>query len=168
MINISGGMLKIWRRKMICKIGIDTSSTNTAIVVLAEGKVFEFVLVSPKGPDLRTRCALIVDEVFLFVAKYDRDDCEIIIESPAFMATGKVIDLSMLVGGIFYGLVNRGYNCLLVPPTSHKKAFTGSGRASKEETVACLPPDVYRRFQLKYKKLDDLADAYSLASFTSS
>lgn len=153
---------------MKCKIGIDSSSTNTAIVVIADNKLFEFVLISPKGTDIKVRCSLIIGEVFLFVSKYDKKDCEIIIEAPAFMATGKVIDLSMLVGGIFYGLVNRGYDCLLVPPTSHKKAFTGSGRASKEETVACLPSEVYRRFQLTYKKLDDLADAYSLASFTSS
>ena len=146
-------------------IGIDTSSTSTAVVVLDSG-FMDYKLFSPKDKDLRVRCFFVVGEVIRFVMQYPKD-AKVMLEAPAFMATGKVIDLSMLVGAVYYGLLALGYEVILVPPTSHKKTFTGSGKASKEDMIACLPKDVLEKFQAISKKIDDLADAYSLALFTS-
>jgi hypothetical protein len=147
-------------------IGIDSSSTNTAIVVLgSDRKLLEFILISPLDKDLRVRGAETISTVLSFVKKFNTKSSQVIIEAPAFMAKGKVADLSMIVGGIFYGLTDIGYACLLVPPSQHKKRFTGAGRVTKGDTVLCLPESVLNRFKGTYKKLDDLADAYSLATY---
>lgn len=83
------------------------------------------------------------------------------------MARGKIIDLAMLNGAIFYGLKVLGYDIILVPPTIHKKNQTGSGRAKKEDMIESLPSNVADSFYKTSKKIDDLADAYSLAKFIS-
>jgi len=147
-------------------VGIDTSSTNTAIVILGENKeLLGYHLISPKHEDIKVRCSFVVKDVFKILSAYPYRTCQVAIEAPAFMAKGKVIDLSMLVGGVFYGLVNREYSCWLVPPTTHKKALTGSGKASKDDTINALPESVLTAFKTNHKKVDDLADAYSLASY---
>jgi Holliday junction resolvasome RuvABC endonuclease subunit len=147
-------------------IGIDSSSTNTAIVVLEDDrKLFEFTLISPVDKDLRVRGAETVSTVLSFVKRFPTQSCQVIVEAPAFMANGKVADLSMIVGGIFYGLVDKGYDCLLIPPSQHKKRFTGQGRVTKGDTILSLPESVLKSFKGTYKKLDDLADAYSLATY---
>lgn len=148
-------------------IGIDSSSTSTAVVVLEDTTLIDCVLFTPKDKDIRTRCSLIVNEVLAYVEMYNPEVCEVILEAPAYMANGKVIDLSMLCGGIFYGLMRGDFSVLLVPPTSHKKKFTGSGKAKKEDMIDNLPKPILERFQGMSKKIDDLADAYSLALFTS-
>jgi Holliday junction resolvasome RuvABC endonuclease subunit len=135
------------------------------VVLDKNKKLISYTLLTPKHSDLKERCTLIVEGTLQFVSKYKNKETLIIIETPAFMAKGRVIDLAMLVGGVFYSLRSRGYNCLLVPPTTHKKTFTGSGKASKEETIASLPEGVKELFLNESKKIDDLADAYSLAFY---
>jgi hypothetical protein len=147
-------------------IGIDSSSTNTAIVVLDYNRnLLEFTLISPTNKDLRVRGAETVSSVLSFIQKFSTKSSQIVIEAPAFMANGKVADLSMIVGGIFYGLIDIGYDCLLIPPSQHKSRFTGRGRITKGDTILCLPESVLNSFKGTYKKLDDLADAYSLATY---
>jgi Holliday junction resolvasome RuvABC endonuclease subunit len=99
-----------------------------------------------------------------FIANFKPTEVVVCIEAPAFMANGKVVDLSMLVGGVYYGLLHKGYVVTLVPPSANKKFFTGNGKASKEDMINTLPKDVLEEFK-GYKKKDDLADAYALAKY---
>lgn len=146
-------------------VGIDTSSTSTAVVMTdSSGVVLEHYIITPNSSDIKVRCAIVVKECLELLRRIPRTESIICIEAPAFMATGKVIDLSMLVGGVFYSLLNLDFEVSLVPPSANKKFFTGSGKASKQDMIDTLPEDVKEVFK-KYKKKDDLADAYALSRF---
>ena len=146
-------------------IGIDSSSTHTAIVVLNDkGGLLSYSLIEPVSSDLRMRGKTIYTEVMKIVNSYDHLKTKVIIESPAFMARGKVVDLAMIVGGLYYG-ISTYYKVDLVPPTTLKKFFTGSGKAKKEEMIDKCPKYLVDIFSRKYKKIDDLVDAYALALY---
>ena len=146
-------------------IGIDISSTHTAIVVLNKmGGLVDYILIEPKQKDLRERGQEVVNKCLTYISKYNNEISVIAIESPAFMAKGKVADLAMIVGGVYYGLSND-YSSILVPPTTLKKFFTGNGRAKKKDMLAKCPLDLLTEFTKYYKKIDDLVDAYALALY---
>ena len=146
------------------KIGIDTSTTNTAVVVLEDGKLLRFELISPKSKDLIERSIEICAQFKYHFHNVNIDDVTVGIEGASFMSTGKRDKLVMLMGYVYYHLMLEGFAVKLLPPSTIKKQFTGNGRAKKEEVISCLPKEVRDSFEAHYKKIDDLADAYAIAS----
>ena len=146
-------------------VGIDTSTTNTAVVVLdKQGDFVECFLSRPKSKDLEERIISISYEVDRFMRKYLNRYTIVGVESPAFAAKGMRDKLAMVSGLIYFNLKVKGMDIQWVSPSHHKKVFTGSGKAGKEETIECLPVEVKERFkEVGGKKIDDLADAYSIA-----
>lgn len=143
-------------------VGIDSSTTSTAVVISEGSSMQMCILLSPKSKDIKERCSSIIQDVVVFVNKYAEQGCIINIEASAFRAVGKVIDLAMLLGAIFYSLKRDGYNCFLIPPTTNKKNYTGNGKATKEEMQEKTSSYVLDKFK-EYKKIDDLVDAYALS-----
>ncbi len=148
------------------KIGIDTSTTNTAMVVLdLHNDIERFILFSPvKKKDIIERSTIICKELCDTLYLFDEKDALIGIEGASFMSKGKRDKLVMLTGCVYYNLLMRGYNVILIPPTTIKKEFTGNGRASKEEVINTVSKEIREMFLSKYKKIDDLSDAYAIAS----
>ena len=151
------------------KIGIDTSTTNTAVVILdGDNKLLNFKLFSPKDKDLIERSHTIVVDVSNYVAEiyeeYEDYDFNIGIEGASFMSVGKRDKLVMLLGAVFYNMRVTYGAITMFPPSTIKKQFTGNGKAKKEEMISNLPKDVASAFASSYKKLDDLADSYAIAS----
>ena len=145
------------------KIGIDTSTTNTAIVVLDnQNKIIRFELLSPKDKDIIVRSRIICKDILHHFHNLDPAYVKIGIEGASFGSIGKKDKLVMLMGYIYYHLLVEGYDVKLLPPSTIKKQFTGNGRAKKEEMIACLPLDVKVAFEARYKKIDDLADSYAI------
>ena len=151
------------------KIGIDTSTTNTAVVILdGDNKLLNFKLFSPKDKDLIERSHNIVVDVSNYVAEiyeeYEDYDFNIGIEGASFMSVGKRDKLVMLLGAIFYSLRIKFGAVTMFPPSTIKKQFTGNGKAKKDEMIANCPKEVLDKFKSAYKKLDDLVDSYAIAS----
>jgi Holliday junction resolvasome RuvABC endonuclease subunit len=146
-------------------VGIDTSTTNTAVVVLDnEKQLKKFKLFSPKSKDILHRSASIVVDVRDYLSDIPTADCVIGLEGASFQSRGMRDKLSMLLGGVFYHLWAAGYSVKLLPPSTIKKNFTGNGRAQKEDMRRLMPRDVLVKFDAEYKKVDDLVDAYAIAS----
>lgn len=150
------------------RIGIDTSSSNTAIVVTKNGLIIDHLLISPKNKSLDSRVFTICETVDSFLSGFiitNGIDITINIEGIAFGAVGKVVDLAMLVGFITMSARLHGFTVNLIAPTTLKKSFTGSGRASKDDMIATCRdkyPIAFNVFK-GYKKIDDLVDAFALA-----
>ena len=153
-------------------LGIDTSSTNTALVLLngSNGDLLEFVLFSPKQKDILERTTEICKLVDSFLVRntplFDLHELEVSIEGASFNSRGRRDKLIMLAGFVYHRMRTLGYKVNIVAPTSIKKKFTGNGRAQKEEVIAFVPKSIIEEFKVFYRKLDDLADAYALASIT--
>ena len=146
-------------------IGIDPSSTNTGIVIFVNDEVV-FKLISPnKVKDFDERVVVILKELAKIYDAYKGFDVKVAMEAPSFMSKGKVSQLSMLCGAIYYWLLVKNIEVTLVQPSKLKKYFTGNGRADKNEMMSIVPKDIMLQFTNTYKKTDDLADAYALAKF---
>lgn len=150
------------------KIGIDTSTTNTAIVALnLRNELVGFILLSPKDKDIYDRsttiCKLAGDYIDKLVSN-NEGQIRYGIEGASFGSIGKKDKLVMLMGYIFYMLKLDECDVKILPPSTIKKQFTGRGRASKEEVIATVPEEVMKQFRASHKKVDDLADAYAIAS----
>lgn len=145
-------------------IGIDSSSTNTAIVILKNGKLYDYFLISPKSKDILARSLSIIDDLIYNVSKYDVKKVKIGIEAASFQSVGMRDKLSMLLGGIYYGLRLLDYDVSLYPPSTIKKQYCGNGRAKKPEMLEATPKNIVNIFKAEYKKLDDLVDAYAIAT----
>ncbi len=147
------------------KVGIDTSTTNTAVVVLdGQNKLVRFELISPKDKDLLMRSQIICKQIAYHFHNVDPLHTKVGIEGASFMSTGKRDKLVMLLGYVYYYLRLEGFVVELLPPSTIKKQFTGNGRAKKEEVIAKLPEQVRKDFEKAYTKIDDLADAYAIAA----
>ena len=150
------------------RVGIDTSTTNTAVVVMDEDGLLEYFLISPKDKDITVRSKFITQEIEKFIDRirstYNTEDVIIGIEGASFMSVGKRDKLVMLMGHVYYSVLNYNFSCHLLPPSTIKKQFTGNGRAKKEEMISNLPLYVKKLFEKDYKKIDDLADAYAICT----
>ena len=146
-------------------IGVDTSSTHTAIVILNnKGGLVSHYLIEPSCKDLRDRGLIIYKECINIINTFNPEITNVIIEAPAFMAKGKVADLAMITGAIYYTL-SKDFNVVLAPPSTVKKFFTGNGRAKKEDMLAKCPEYLINTFKKTHKKIDDLVDGYALAMY---
>lgn len=152
------------------RIGIDSSSTNTAIVVTKDGDIIDHLLISPKNKSLDSRVFTICETVDSFLSGFiikNGTSATLNIEGIAFGAVGKVVDLAMIVGFITMSARLHGFTVNLIPPTTLKKFFAGNGRASKEDMIATCRdtyPTPFNVFK-GYKKIDDLVDAFALSIY---
>lgn len=146
------------------QIGIDSSTTNTAVVVLKDGEYYQSYLVSPKDKDIIVRSAIIIETVWRILDSYPREDTVVGIEGASFNSRGMRDKLTMLLGALYYGVMLQGFSMEIMPPTTIKKKFTGNGRADKPEMAESVPPKVLEELKLKSSKIDDLVDAYAIAT----
>jgi Holliday junction resolvasome RuvABC endonuclease subunit len=146
-------------------VGIDPSSTNTGLVILGDG-VEKYILISPnKAKDFDGRVVDILKELKAIFDAYKGFDIKVAMEAPSFMSKGKVSQLAMLSGAIYYFLLVNDIPVELVTPSRLKKFATGNGRATKEDMFQSAPPEVRATVSSKYKKVDDVIDAYFLAKY---
>lgn len=147
-------------------IGIDQSYTCTAMYVLDGDKNPMITIPSSKDDDIYARANHIASAVVHFAKEYNPE--AIRIEGLAFGGKGNSTrDLAGLQMLIVVELRKAGYNPIIVPPTTLKKASTTSGKATKEQMHDALPQAIKDRL-VGYKKttgLYDLVDAYWLAVY---
>lgn len=89
----------------------------------------------------------------------------VVMEGVAFAAGGRVADLAMLNGVIRHIVIQHDIPVYVVPSTSNKMHFIGNGQATKDMMI-----EGWKRMdpvanEFNIKKLDDLADAFSLAHY---
>lgn len=154
------------------KSGIDQSYTKTAIVILNDDYLDNFVILSSdKDMDIFTRCWDLTNKISEFVLLHKPDNINI--EGISFGSRG---DQTRNLSGLQFSIINRlrfvdkFSNINLIAPTTLKKFATGNGRSDKKLMIEALPPDVLDRFKdAGYKRangLEDLADAYWLAKYS--
>lgn len=101
--------------------------------------------------------------VKLFLTLYRPD--YVVIEAPAFNASGRIIDLSGLNHAIRLECIERKIPFYPISPTSVKMETVGNGQATKEMMIQTWL-ELFPEFQpLKDMKIDDLADAWALTVF---
>lgn len=147
-------------------LSIDQSYTHCAYVVTEGKTVIDFgVLKSDNELDIYKRALRLSLELGGVLCKHTPE--QIRLEGLAFGMRGNATrDLS----GLLFTIINVishlhvFNNFKIVAPTQVKKTGTGSGKATKKEMIAALPPDILKLFKDKnYKQttgLTDLADAY--------
>jgi Holliday junction resolvasome RuvABC endonuclease subunit len=136
-------------------LGLDLSTTNSGLVLLQDYDI-KFKLFSPSEKDIYKRSLIIIQEIKVYTKLYIPYIKHICIESPAYMAKGKVAELAMLTGAIYYYFKENNKQVSLIPPSKLKKFLSGNGRASKNEMINSIPQNLLNRFREKYKKVDDL------------
>jgi Holliday junction resolvasome RuvABC endonuclease subunit len=152
-------------------MGIDQSLNGTAVCIIENDILVDFCVIrTNKFKDVFSRTLSIALELCEIYEKYKPNIVHI--EGLAFAMRGNATrDLAGLLFTIINVMVLKHpeVQLLIVPPTTLKKYATGSGKAKKEDMIACLPEDVMKRFtDAKYKKttgLADLADSYHLAKY---
>lgn len=142
---------------------MDTSLTNTGIVVLKNRKIFikELIKSKPKGDlpkDEVMRIKIIVRNIEKIVKENIPDIA--VIEGLAFMArnTTALVQLSALnymTRGI---LIDYDIPFIIVAPTSLKKFITGNGTSKKDVMLI----STYKRYGVSLLD-DNICDAFGLA-----
>ena len=147
-------------------IGIDQSTTNTGVVVLTDDKKIEtFSLITPpKKMQIEDRILYTKLQLLKFITHYHQTELKIGMESISFGSKGRVAQLSMLLGYIYFSLKEIGYDTQLFTPSHIKKLYSGKGNAKKEDMLEATAKEVIKYFESKYKKIDDLIDAYAIAT----
>lgn len=114
----------------------------------------------------------IISIILLYKNQYapQNYEIEVYMEGVAFSSrrTQSLVELGALNYNIRINLIKLGIPFHIITPSSNKKAFTGNGAADKElmiKTFLMLNPS-YRPL-VGYIKMDDIADAFALASFKS-
>ena len=104
----------------------------------------------------------------ILLYKMQNYEIEVYMEGVAFSSrrTQSLVELGALNYNIRINLLNHHIPFHIITPSANKKAFTGNGVADKElmiKTFLMLNPS-YRPL-VGYIKMDDIADAFALASF---
>ena len=114
----------------------------------------------------------IITIILLYKNQYAPQNYEIeaYMEGVAFSSrrTQSLVELGALNYNIRINLLKHHIPFHIITPSANKKAFTGNGVADKElmtKTFLMLNPS-YRSL-VGYIKMDDIADAYALATFKS-
>ncbi len=147
-------------------LSIDQSYTHCAWCVTDRQNVVEFdVIKSDKEKNIYERSLAISLELSRIYNHYSPE--EIRLEGLAFGMRG---DATRDLAGLLFTIVNvlshinQFKNFKIISPKTVKKTGTGSGKATKKEMIAALPPDIMKLFKDKNFKqttgLSDLADAY--------
>ena len=106
----------------------------------------------------------IISIILLYKNQYE---IEVYMEGVAFSSrrTQSLVELGALNYNIRINLLKHHIPFYIITPSANKKAFTGNGAADKElmiKTFLMLNPK-YRSL-VGYIKMDDIADAYALAT----
>lgn len=109
----------------------------------------------------------IISIILLYKNQYE---IEVYMEGVAFSSrrTQSLVELGALNYNIRINLLKHHIPFHIITPSANKKAFTGNGAADKElmiKTFLMLNPS-YRPL-VGYIKMDDIADAYALATINS-
>ena len=114
----------------------------------------------------------IISIILLYKNQYEPQnyEIEVYMEGVAFSSrrTQSLVELGALNYNIRINLIKLGIPFHIIIPSANKKTFTGNGAADKElmiKTFLMLNPD-YQSL-VGYIKMDDIADAYALATFKS-
>ena len=104
----------------------------------------------------------------ILLYKMQNYEIEVYMEGVAFSSrrTQSLVELGALNYNIRINLLNHHIPFHIITPSANKKAFTGNGAADKElmiKTFLMLNPS-YRSL-VGYIKMDDIADAYALATY---
>ena len=104
----------------------------------------------------------------ILLYKMQNYEIEVYMEGVAFSSrrTQSLVELGALNYNIRINLLNHHIPFHIITPSVNKKAFTGNGAADKElmiKTFLMLNPS-YRPL-VGYIKMDDIADAYALATY---
>lgn len=154
-------------------MGIDQSLTSTAFVILENNNIINEHIIStkPEDGDIIER-AMIIANVIVNSVLTTKPDL-IAIEEPIHAKNANItIKLSILYGVIIAKLKDveinsaiSSYKPKIVPinVSELKLKTTGKGNASKDDMKLSIHPSIIESWELKYKKIDDLVDAYSLA-----
>ena len=106
----------------------------------------------------------------ILLYKNQNYEIEVYMEGVAFSSrrTQSLVELGALNYNIRINLLKHHIPFHIITPSANKKAFTGNGAADKElmiKTFLMLNPS-YRSL-VGYIKMDDIADAYALATINS-
>ena len=114
----------------------------------------------------------IISIILLYKIQYAPQNykIEVYMEGVAFSSrrTQSLVELGALNYNIRINLIKLGIPFHIITPSANKKAFTGNGAADKElmiKTFLMLNPS-YQPL-VGYIKMDDIADAFALATFSS-
>ena len=104
----------------------------------------------------------------ILLYKNQNYEIEVYMEGVAFSSrrTQSLVELGALNFNIRINLIKLGIPFHIITPSANKKAFTGNGAADKElmiKTFLMLNPD-YQSL-VGYIKMDDIADAFALATY---
>ena len=121
-------------------LALDISSTNIGVVVwdMIRDRVFDSLTIKLKG-DLESR---LYEGSKTFIALIDEYLCGsdvIAFEGPALHAKPLALIAQQRMVGCLFAAIERvgvGVQVLDIPPTTAKKALTGSGRADKARMIA--------------------------------
>ena len=110
----------------------------------------------------------IISTILLY--KKQNYEIEVYMEGLAFSSrrTQSLVELGALNFNIRINLIKLGIPFHIITPSANKKAFTGNGAADKElmiKTFLMLNPE-YQSL-VGYIKMDDIADAYAVATINS-
>lgn len=112
----------------------------------------------------------IADRLMYLLLPYRTDSIQLIIEEVAFGyafrpgSTNSVYQL-LFEGATVAALLSKQLHCGVdfVAASVHKKSFTGSGKAKKEQSIAAMLA-LFPSLSQAADKLDDIADAMSILS----
>ena len=114
----------------------------------------------------------IISIILLYKIQYAPQNykIEVYMEGVAFSSrrTQSLVELGALNYNIRINLIKLGIPFHIITPSENKKAFTGNGAADKElmiKTFLMLNPSYHPL--VGYIKMDDIADAFALATFSS-
>ena len=114
----------------------------------------------------------IISIILLYKIQYAPQNykIEVYMEGVAFSSrrTQSLVELGALNYNIRINLIKLGIPFHIITPSANKKSFTGNGVADKElmiKTFLMLNPS-YQPL-VGYIKMDDIADAFALATFSS-
>lgn len=105
----------------------------------------------------------ILEYINLFLTIHRPD--YVVIEAPAFNASGRVADLAGLNHAIRLMCLDKNIPFFPVSPTSVKMETVGNGQATKEMMVQTWLKIFPEYSLLESMKVDDLADAWALCSY---
>lgn len=114
----------------------------------------------------------IISIILLYKIQYAPQNykIEVYMEGVAFSSrrTQSLVELGALNYNIRINLIKLGIPFHIITPSANKKSFTGNGAADKElmiKTFLMLNPSYHPL--VGYIKMDDIADAFALATFSS-
>jgi len=161
-------------------LGIDQSISNTGLTLLKKINDYEYKIIesravsTPTSLETEDRILRIKQSVYEMISDIDKNNLFISIEGLAY-APGNTNNRAMLFG-LFFVLVTsfleNEIKYKIIPPTTLKKIFTGSGKAKKPEMlentheIEQITLSELTGIKIKAKKFEDIIDSFALAKVT--